>query len=140
MTDADHYTRPGPLRWLRYAFGGRLPEQYHTWVLHDITCRTWVLRHIARGIVQLIAPITLGLLFIPTSMPIRVLTVIAAGGPCLLGVTINIIAMTSHRLIKAGYPPGLGEQMRSTRAITAQATANRARRERIAARAARRGR
>jgi len=29
-------TRPSPLQWLRYAFGGRLPERLHEWVRHDI--------------------------------------------------------------------------------------------------------
>jgi hypothetical protein len=138
------YTRPGPMRWLWYAFGGGLPERYHTWVLHDMTCRTWVLRHILRALIQLSIPITLALIFIPASMPIRVLTVITAGGPSVLLMTLNITAMSEHRLIKAGYRPAIAEEIRSKRSVETQASANYARRERIAerqrARALRRGR
>jgi hypothetical protein len=138
------YTRPGLLRWLWYAFGGRLPRKYNTWVLHDMTCPTWVLRHILRAFMQLAIPIALALIFIPASMPIRVLTVITAGGPSVLLMTLNITAMSEHRLIKAGYRPTIAEDIRAKRAITAQSTANHARRERIAqrqmARAARRNR
>lgn len=38
--------RPGPLWWIWYAFGGKLPDRYRDWVLHDVTCRTWWLRHV----------------------------------------------------------------------------------------------
>jgi hypothetical protein len=140
----SEYERPGLLRWLTYAFGRKLPERFHPWVLHDITCRTWVLRHILRGLVQISVGAALVLLLLPAPMPLRVLTTFTAAGPCLLGYTINIIAMTEHRLIKAGYRPAIAAKIRSRRAVDAQTTANRARRERIAerldARAARRGR
>jgi hypothetical protein len=138
------YTRPGPLRWVWYAFGGGLPPKYSSWVLHDMTGRTWVLRHVLRAFVQLAIPVVLALIFIPASMPIRVLTVITAGGPSVLLMTLNITAMSEHRLIKAGYRPTIAEDIRAKRAINAQSTANHARRERIAerqlARAARRHR
>ncbi|HSK60170.1 MAG TPA: DUF5313 family protein [Actinomycetospora sp.] len=45
-------TRPGVLRWLGYAFGARLPVRYAPWVLHDLTTRTWFLRHLSRSAVQ----------------------------------------------------------------------------------------
>ena len=41
--------RPGPLLWLRYAYGGALPERYREWVLHDVTAPSWVVRHVLRG-------------------------------------------------------------------------------------------
>jgi hypothetical protein len=41
-----------PLRWIAYAYGAGLPPRYRTWVLHDVTTRTWVLRHITRSLVQ----------------------------------------------------------------------------------------
>jgi hypothetical protein len=46
--------RPNPLRWVAYAYGAGLPPRYRTWVLHDVTTRTWVLRHITRSIVQFV--------------------------------------------------------------------------------------
>lgn len=128
------YKRPGVGRWIWYAFGGGLPSAYRMWVLHDMTCRTWVLRHVARALVQLAIPVALALIFIPASMPIRVLTVITAGGPSVLLMTLNITAMSEHRLIKAGYPPTIAEEIRAARAVNAQSTSNYARRERIAAR------
>ena len=46
--------RPGPLRWVLYAFGRGLPAEYREWVLHDLTTRTWVLRHLLRTALQLL--------------------------------------------------------------------------------------
>src|SRR2546423_1910838 len=57
--------RPGPLRWLRYAAGGALPARYNAWVLHDTTCATWVLRHLARAVAVLALPSAALLLFLP---------------------------------------------------------------------------
>lgn len=39
-------------RWLYYAYGGGLGSRYAQWVLHDLTCRTWLLRHAVRTLVQ----------------------------------------------------------------------------------------
>ena len=55
--------RPGPLRWFWYAVGGRLPARYRSWVLHDLTCRTWPLRHLARLVAQL-APVAIVLVLL----------------------------------------------------------------------------
>lgn len=42
---------PGPLRWLAFAFGFRLPEENVDWVRHELTDAGWrtrtVLRHLA---------------------------------------------------------------------------------------------
>jgi Family of unknown function (DUF5313) len=65
--------RPGPLRWFWYAVGGRLPDRYRPWVLHDLTCRTWPLRHLARLVAQL-APVAIVLvLLLPGPLWIRVM-------------------------------------------------------------------
>ncbi|MBO0839716.1 MAG: DUF5313 family protein, partial [Sciscionella sp.] len=53
--------RPGPLRWLYYAYGGGLGPKYAQWVLHDLTCRTWFIRHLSRTLAQS-APAFLALL------------------------------------------------------------------------------
>src|SRR5689334_17412566 len=57
--------RPGPWLWLRYAYGGALPEQYREWVLHDVTAPTWVVRHVLRGAVQFLPFAVVLLLVIP---------------------------------------------------------------------------
>jgi hypothetical protein len=63
MQHADRVSpRPGPLRWVAYAFGARLPVAYADWVLHDLTAKTWVLRQLARTAVQCIPAALLALL------------------------------------------------------------------------------
>src|SRR2546423_1031293 len=55
--------RPNPVLWLYFQYGGRLSPAYREWVLHDGTCRTWLLRALIRRLVQ-IAPIMAGLLLL----------------------------------------------------------------------------
>src|SRR5438270_10695110 len=57
--------RPGPLQWIRYAYGAALPPRYRTWVLHDVTTRTWALRHVLRAILQFVPFAVVLLLVIP---------------------------------------------------------------------------
>jgi hypothetical protein len=130
--------RPGPFRWLAYAFGAGLPRRYREWVLYDTTGPTWILRHIARALLQLAVPATAVLVFIPAATWVRVLTVIAAGGPALMFAIGYIVETTEHRLVKAGYPEGYGERLRKDRALSAQRAATALRREKAAARLARR--
>jgi hypothetical protein len=64
-------SRPGPVRWLRYAYGQRLPPRYAQWVLHDLTCRTWFLRVEARSLAQCLP--ALALLAFPASITVLVM-------------------------------------------------------------------
>ncbi|MER7084064.1 DUF5313 family protein [Saccharopolyspora kobensis] len=110
--------RPGPARWLYYQFGGRLPERYRDWVLHDATCRTWVLRVLIRGLIQ-IAPLG-ALLFVALGVlggawPI-------AAGALLLGLLVvarivltNSVDSVNSRLVDYGFPPGHGTAVRRQR-------------------------
>lgn len=105
--------RPNPAQWVWYTYGGRLPEHLAEWVLHDVTCRTWVLRHLARAITQL-SPLCLIVLLLPGPLWIRLSSI---GLGLLVGIFYSMSAMVEtceHRLIKHGYPPGIG---RETRAI-----------------------
>ena len=80
--------RPGPLRWFWYAVGGRLPARYRSWVLHDLTCRTWPLRHLARLVAQL-APVAVVLvLLLPGPLWIRVM---GALGGSLVGLFYSFV-------------------------------------------------
>lgn len=116
--------RPNPVLWLYYQYGGRLPDAYREWVLHDATCRSWLVRVLARGLIQ-IAPLAvallLGLGLLGGQWPIAL-------GSVLLGVlVVGRIALTSAvdgvdgRLARYGYPPKHGSDVRrQAKAIDAQ--------------------
>ena len=107
--------RPGPLRWFCYAVGGRLPDRYRPWVLHDLTCRTWPLRHLARLVAQL-APVAIVLvLLLPGPLWIRVM---GALGGSLVGLFYSLVFLyeaTEGRAAKAGYPHGTLHEVRNER-------------------------
>lgn len=110
MTASLKGTRPNPAQWIWYALGGRLPEHCRAWVLHDITCRTWAVRHFVRGFVQM-SPILL-LLLLPGPLWVRLMA-------CLLGVLVGYFYSltymwhtTEECLVKHGCPRGLGHQTR----------------------------
>jgi len=107
--------RPGPARWLLYAFGRGLPPEYREWVLHDVTTRTWVLRHLVRTTVQLLPVAVLLYALIPGPAWIRALAVL---GGLLLGFFYSVAYMyetTENRVMKAGYPRGTAGKIRDTR-------------------------
>jgi len=80
--------RPGPFRWFWYAVGGRLPARYRPWVLHDLTCRTWPLRHLVRLVAQL-APVAIVLvILLPGPLWIRVM---GAVGGSLVGLLYSFV-------------------------------------------------
>ncbi len=121
--------RPNPFQWVWYTFGGRLPDHLAEWVLHDVTCRTWVLRQFARALVQL-TPFCIAVLFLPGPLWIR-LNCILLG--LLVGVFYSMSAMVEtaeHRVIKHGYPPGIGRETRELHRDVRRVTRNAARRRR----------
>ena len=107
--------RPNPLQWLWYALGGRLPAHLSPWVLADTTGRTWILRHLARAVVQMLPVVALCLLAVPVDLDYRIA---AAAGGVLLGLLFSIAFMTEtteHRVTKAGFPPGTAARVRAER-------------------------
>ncbi|MEU7817522.1 DUF5313 family protein [Pseudonocardia sp. NPDC049154] len=107
--------RPGPFRWLAYAFGAGLPARHRTWVLHDVTAPTWVLRHLIRSVVQ-IAPFGVALyLLVPGSPAIRATAVVMGAVIGLLYSVAFVEAAAEHRAIKAGYPEGTAAAIRRER-------------------------
>lgn len=102
--------RPNAFQWIWYVYGGRLPDRHREWVLHDITCRTWALRHLGRALVQ-VSPGVL-LLLLPAPLWINAM--------CLLGGVIMalwysgsaMVETCEHRLAKHGYPIGTGRATR----------------------------
>ncbi|GAA4686807.1 hypothetical protein GCM10023215_22970 [Pseudonocardia yuanmonensis] len=107
--------RPGPLRWLAYAFGAGLPARHREWVLHDVTVPTWVLRHLVRAVVQ-IAPVGVALyLLVPGSPGIRVTAVVMGAAIGLVYSLAFVEPAAEHRAIKAGYPEGTAAATRRER-------------------------
>ncbi len=110
--------RPNPLWWVYYQYNGRLPDRYREWVVHDATCRTWLLRVFVRGLVM-VAPVvallfTL-LLLLGHSWPL-------AAGSIVLGLLVNLRYSLSYseetansRLVRHGFPPGHATAVRAQR-------------------------
>jgi Family of unknown function (DUF5313) len=108
--------RPTPFQWVRYAFGAGLPRELSPWVLADTTGRTWILRHVARALVQLLPVLVLCLVVVPVPFAYRAS---AAVGGLILGLGFSLFLMeqtVEHRAVKAGYPPGTAERVRAERA------------------------
>jgi len=113
--------RPGPVRWVLYAFGRGLPARYREWVLHDVTARTWALRHLLRTAVQLLPVAVLLYLLIPGGVAARAGAVLAG---LLLGFFYSAAYMyetTDNRAAKAGYPRGTAREIRDRRWAPARA-------------------
>ena len=98
--------RPGPLLWLFYAAGGRLPERYREWVLRDVTGRRWMLRHFVRASV-VIWPLAAVWWLLPAEDLIMHLALSALA--LIVGYFYSgayIVESAEHRLAKHGFPPG----------------------------------
>ena len=107
--------RPNPLQWVWYALGGGLPRELSSWVLADTTGRTWILRHLARAVVQML-PVVVLCLIVPVPLGYRMS---AAVGGLLIGLLFSMAFMTEtieHRARKAGFPPGMAARVRAERA------------------------
>ena len=107
--------RPNPAQWVWYALGGGLPRRLAPWVLDDVTRRTWVLRHLARALVQLTPVVAVCLVVAPVPFSFRLS---AAVGGLLMGLLFSLAYMTEtteHRAVKAGYPPGTTARVRAER-------------------------
>jgi hypothetical protein len=117
--------RPNPLWWVYYAYGGRLPDRYREWVLHDGTCRTWLLRVFLRGFVQVL-PVAIGLLVAflvlgSGSWPLAVGAVVLGLVGMLRYVLSYSVESVNGRLSRYGYPPGHGTEVRKARYKAAHA-------------------
>ncbi len=107
--------RPNPAQWVWYALGGGLPRRLSSWVLDDVTRRSWVVRHLARALVQLAPVIALCLVVAPVPFAFRLS---AAVGGLFMGLLFSLAYMTEtteHRAVKAGWPPGTTARLRAER-------------------------
>ncbi|SDC58737.1 DUF5313 family protein [Actinokineospora iranica] len=107
--------RPDPVHWVYFQYGGRLPDRYREWVLHNSTCRTWLARAFVRGMVQvlpILALLFVGLGVFGGSWPL-------AAGSVLLGFLVSLrftlayaVESVDARLVQHGYPPEYGSAVR----------------------------
>ena len=109
--------RPGPLRWIQYVYGRRLPERYREWVLHDATARTWLLRFAVRICFEALPWLAAAFILLVTLTPLPVPLVLTA---LVLSLFLSLFfTMTSAdelaevRLGKHGFPRGTAKQVRA---------------------------
>jgi hypothetical protein len=116
---ATGIVRPDPFHWILYAFGAGLPERNRAWVLHDVTARTWFLRQLARGVVQIIPiAVLLYVLFDPIlgfGPQIALMAILAGAAIGLFYAGAFAWGATVHRAIKAGYSEATVEAARAER-------------------------
>lgn len=108
--------RPNPILWLDYQYGGTLPARYRGWVLHESTCRTWLLRVVLRAFVQLAPIMTVLVIFLRGVLdgpwPL-VLGSIGLGVLVFLRIALTMAADSAdHRLTRYGYPAAHGSAVR----------------------------
>ena len=96
-------SRPGVPQWLYYAYGGRLGPRYAQWVLRDLTCRTWFVRHLVRTLAQTMPAWLLLLLPGPLSLTM-LLPVFVVVGAEYMAVSFAD-EMRKYRLYQHGFPP-----------------------------------
>ena len=130
--------RPPLGLFLKYCYHFSLPAEYHTWVLHDVTCRTWWLRHFGRWFMVIIPFFAIYMTFMPTTFATRLYTGLAFSGAILMFAIVNIMIDTDRRAVRAGYSHSHPQHVRTARAVAHQREASYQRRERIAERQARR--
>lgn len=104
--------RPGPLRWIGYAFGRRLPDSMRDWVRDDLTGDYAGARHVVRGIVPF-TPLFAAFLLFPGELWLRGAMVLLA---LLLAMFYTVAFMPmnrAHRLAKHGLPVDLENPRRA---------------------------
>jgi hypothetical protein len=115
-------TRPGPVRWLRYAYGGRLPDRYREWVLHDATDRGWLARFALMVVAQTLPWLVVAFLVLVLLTPLPVgWALLAVGAALALSLFFTLTSadeLTEARLVKHGFPAGTGKNRRKDRHVS----------------------
>lgn len=114
--------RPSAWQWLRFTYGGRLPDRYRDWVLYDATCRTWLLRYAMRIVVQTLPWLVVVFVGLTVFTPVPVGLVFAAIGVSLLMSLYFTLTSADElaevRLVKHGFEPGTGKTVRRERRLS----------------------
>jgi hypothetical protein len=89
---------------------------YREWVLHDLTCPTWPLRHLARLLVLLVPLAGVLVAVLPGPLALRASGVAIGSVVGLLFTYPFLEDSTDHTAIKFGYPSGTARAVREQRA------------------------
>jgi uncharacterized protein DUF5313 len=110
--------RPDPVRWLWYAYGGRLPDRYREWVLHDVTVPTWRLRYAAQIFVRALPFLIAGFIVLILLPGVSVWLAVGAMGIALLFSFYFTLTSSSEfrnvRLVQHGFPPDVNASARGS--------------------------
>ncbi|MFN2560705.1 MAG: DUF5313 family protein [Jatrophihabitans sp.] len=90
-----------------------MPRRYSTWVLHDVICRTWLVRHFARTALVVVPIFVLYMVLMPSSLGVRLLTGLTFGGAIFMFSLVIIQVDTDRRAVQAGYGASLPARIRS---------------------------
>jgi Family of unknown function (DUF5313) len=107
---------PGPLRWLGFAFGFRLPDASVHWVRHELTDAGWRWRTVVRHLVVIIPVcailVVLLAIFLPAPLWVSVMMVALILSGSVLTVAFYADDIRAARLRQHGLPvptdPDLG--------------------------------
>ncbi len=107
---------PGPLRWLGFAFGFRLPDASVHWVRHELTDAGWRWRTMVRHLVVIIPVcailVVLLAVFLPAPLWVSVMMVALILSGSVLTVAFYADDIRAARLRQHGLPvpadPDLG--------------------------------
>lgn len=110
------------MRWVRYAYGGRLPDRYRDWVLHNATDRGWLVRFAflvaAQTLPWLVVAFFVLTLFTPLPVGWVLGALAMALGLSLFFMLTSADELTEARLVKHGFPPGAGKARRKDRHVS----------------------
>lgn len=107
-------TRPGPIQWIGYACGRRLPDSMQDWVRNDLTGDHAVVRHVLRGMVPFV-PIFLAFLLFPGPLWLRGAMILLALFLAVFYCVAYMAENRSRRLEKHGLPPELQNPKKQSR-------------------------
>lgn len=114
--------RPNPVQWVRYAYGGRLPDRYREWVLHDATSRGWLWRFALRIAVEALPWLIVGFVLLTLFTPLPVGYVVGALAIALvISLYFTVTSadeLTEARLVKHGFRAGTGKATRRGRDVS----------------------
>jgi hypothetical protein len=139
VTDDDQtppaICRPAFWQMIKYWYGGSLPARHNTWVLHDITCSTWVIRHFARWLILVIGPVFSAIVvLVPGPLGLRLYVGSAFACVLFLVSLLHILIDADRRAVRAGYSFNEPSRVRERRVEDKHRIAVAARRQKSAQR------
>jgi hypothetical protein len=102
--------KPGPLKYLTYSYGRRLPDEYRDWVRNDLAGKGAIRRHMIRMAIPpflVLAPFWL----LPASLYVHMeMTVPIYTWALLMALALNKV-WRRHRLAQHGFDPNLVDEL-----------------------------